>query len=325
MGLRSIIQNKVLFKDVRFTDDFVLGRVGDGLRIAQETMSFARLAMGCLSLGAMKRCLGIACRYARRRRIATGLMIDNPVVRDALAEDLARTHAVEGYLEYVYMLLDSAMRVREEYLLACKIVAPEVMWEVVDRALQLLGGRGYMEPNAVARFFRDCRVIRIFEGPTEVLASHLGGLILLRLDRLREVLCEQLGDHTLYERIRILLEPWTKSASRANTERDETLRRRYQAGLLSAYALFAAVNRFRVRTTPSAESRAASHAAWHLFLLQCGQSFQEDPDRPYSRGEVESAIELLTRELVPSAPTGAGEDHAPDPLLVNGNLEPALL
>lgn len=194
MGMRPMIHNTVVLDGVRVGDDRVLGGVGGGFDVANDAMMRARLMIGGLCLGAMKRCLGVGVGYAQRRPISTGLMIDNPVVRETLSDAVAAVRAVEAIVYGTAALFDAHRPVDELASLVLKVVCPELLWKVVDDTVQVLGGRGYIETNEVSRFLRDARVLRIFEGPTESLRMHLGSLVLSRRSALRTLVEDELGD-----------------------------------------------------------------------------------------------------------------------------------
>jgi acyl-CoA synthetase (AMP-forming)/AMP-acid ligase II/alkylation response protein AidB-like acyl-CoA dehydrogenase/acyl carrier protein len=194
MGMRPMVHNTVVFDGTRVGDDRVLGEVGGGFDVANDAMMRARLMIGGLCLGAMKRCLGVAVGYAQRRPISTGLMIDNPVVRETLSDAVAAVRAVEAIVYGTAALFDAHRPVDELASLVLKVVCPELLWKVVDDTVQVLGGRGYIETNEVSRFLRDARVLRIFEGPTESLRMHLGSLVLNRRSVLRTLVEDELGD-----------------------------------------------------------------------------------------------------------------------------------
>jgi Acyl-CoA dehydrogenase, C-terminal domain len=59
-----------------------------------------------------------------------------------------------------------------------KVVASELVWQVIDRSVQLLGARGFLDTNVLGQFHRDYRILRIFEGATEAVSVYLGTLIL---------------------------------------------------------------------------------------------------------------------------------------------------
>ncbi len=194
MGMRSMVHNTVVLDGALVGDERVLGEVGRGFDVANDAMARARLMIGGLCLGAMKRCLGVAVGYARRRPISTGLMVDNPVVRETLSDAAAAVRAIEAVVHGAASLFDARRPVGELIPLVIKVVCPELLWKVVDDTVQTLGGRGYIETNDVPRFLRDARVLRIFEGPTESLRMHLGSLVLHRRSELRTLIEDELGD-----------------------------------------------------------------------------------------------------------------------------------
>jgi alkylation response protein AidB-like acyl-CoA dehydrogenase len=130
---------------------------------AQDAMIFTRLAIGAMSVGGMKRCLQLMHRYATRRSIATGSLIDNPVTLARLSDLTAATTALETLVARISELLDQGCSVPVEAFIACKTSGPEFLWKAVDSLVQLLGGRGYIETNIAPQLLRDARIFRIFE------------------------------------------------------------------------------------------------------------------------------------------------------------------
>ena len=208
MGLRGMVQNAIYLEDAKVSRQQLLGEAGGGMAVAQDAMMFTRLCLAAVSLGAMKRCVSLMLRYAERRQIATGRLLDNPLTRLRISEHTAAITAVEALVNGTAELLDSpAKTLREsnagspELLTACKIIAPELLWSSVDDLVQMLGGRGYLENNLAAQIFRDARVIRIFEGPTETLNMHLGSRAVERPSDLRVLLRDELEAADLADRL----------------------------------------------------------------------------------------------------------------------------
>ncbi|WP_229415085.1 acyl-CoA dehydrogenase family protein, partial [Massilia aurea] len=177
MGMRAMVQNALRFDDVFVPDTHVLGQPGAGMEVARDAMAFARLGIGALCLGGMKRCAQLMLRYASRREVAGGRLLEHPVTLARL-DDL--TGAI-GALEALVRALGAHDErggahggLPQEACMACKCVASELLWEAADMLMQLLGGRGYLEPNLAPLLMRDARVMRILEGPTEALYVHLG-------------------------------------------------------------------------------------------------------------------------------------------------------
>jgi acyl-CoA synthetase (AMP-forming)/AMP-acid ligase II/alkylation response protein AidB-like acyl-CoA dehydrogenase/acyl carrier protein len=178
MGMRGMVQNRISFNQVRVTPEMILGQPGEGMTVAQDAMMFGRLGLGAMSIGGMKRCAQLMLRYATRRTIATGSLLDNPMTLHRLHDLTTSITAVETLVKRISRLLDRGISLPEEAYMACKTAGTEFFWQAADRLMQLLGGRGYLENNIAPQIMRDARLMRIFEGPTETLYMFLGSRIL---------------------------------------------------------------------------------------------------------------------------------------------------
>ncbi|WP_243902798.1 phosphopantetheine-binding protein, partial [Aetokthonos hydrillicola] len=108
------------------------------------------------------------------------------------------------FVSTVASFLDAGRFVPEEAFVVCKTSAPELLWQAVDWTLQLLGGRGYIETNIVPQIFRDARILRIFEGPTETLYMYLGSSILHGSESLFKFLVDGLHAPAIANRLQDL-------------------------------------------------------------------------------------------------------------------------
>ena len=201
MGMRGMLQNTVHLEGVYVGRETVLGHVGGGIEVAHETFLHARLGVAAMSLGAIKRALQVAHRYASRRRVASGRLLDHPATRARLGAMAASAAALDAYLSMMAELLDARTELPEDAFIVCKTAGPELAWHAVDGAMQLLGGRGYEENNPLAQLLRDTRLLRIFEGPTEPLLVHLGTRTLRDATALHRLLTERLGAPDIAHRI----------------------------------------------------------------------------------------------------------------------------
>ncbi len=174
MGMRAIVQNTVHLEGVPVGRAELLGELGDGLAIAQEAMMAGRLAIAASALGGMKRCAQLMSRYAEQRTIATGRLLDNPATIARLDELVSATAALESLITHMASRVDEGGEVPPEVYACVKILGPELLGWATDGLMQLLGGRGYVESNVAPQLYRDARVLRIFEGPTEAMRDFLG-------------------------------------------------------------------------------------------------------------------------------------------------------
>src|SRR5579871_1937279 len=111
VGMRGMVQNTVELHDVRVGADDMLGGLGKGMHIAQEIMEFGRLCIAAVAVGVLKRSAQLMVRYAGRRQIASGRLLDNIVSRDRLTALLVETEALEELVTSFSTWLDAGIEV----------------------------------------------------------------------------------------------------------------------------------------------------------------------------------------------------------------------
>jgi alkylation response protein AidB-like acyl-CoA dehydrogenase len=179
LGLRGLENSVTRFHDVRVPKDNVIGREGQGLKIALTTLNTGRLSLPAMCVGAGKWCLNVAREWASER-VQWGL----PVARhEAVAKKIAfiaaSTYGMEAMLDLCCLLADDDRNdIRIEAALV-KLYASELAWLVADELIQVRGGRGYETADSLAargerpigaeQVLRDLRINRIFEGSTEIM------------------------------------------------------------------------------------------------------------------------------------------------------------
>ncbi|MBE9235321.1 MAG: acyl-CoA dehydrogenase family protein [Sphaerospermopsis kisseleviana] len=184
MGMRGMVQNTIHLEQVKANRENILGEIGLGFAVAQDAMQLGRLGIAVMCIGGMKRCAQLMLRYATGRSIGIERLIDQQITLQRLSHLTAAIGAVECLVNFIATSLDEEKFVPPEAYLVTKIIAPELMWQAADNLVQLLGGRGYIESNIAPQIFRDARLFRIFEGPTETLQMHLGLLALYHTSQL---------------------------------------------------------------------------------------------------------------------------------------------
>jgi acyl-CoA dehydrogenase len=157
----------VALDDVEVPVEDVLGEVGQGFRYAQVRLSPARLTHCMRWLGAARRAHDVAAAYAAERMAFGRTLGDHEGVGFMLADNEIDLRTARLHIWHTAWLLDQGERANEESSIA-KTVCSETIWNIVDRSLQILGGRGLTEDTPVARIFRDVRAFRIYDGPSEV-------------------------------------------------------------------------------------------------------------------------------------------------------------
>ena len=201
LGLKAFPKNTVRMEGVTVTPDDLIGAPGLGMETAARTFHLIRILLGGMTVGTMKRCLQLMHRFASRRQVSTGTLADNPVSRSVMAEVAARIACVEALSDAVAHSWDAGETAPDEVYMAVKNVGAESLGYVTDRAIQMLGARGYDENNGLARFYRDARPFRIFEGPTETLDMQIGATVVEHPEAMANYLTNSLNDSNLAKQL----------------------------------------------------------------------------------------------------------------------------
>lgn len=293
MGMRAMVQNALRFDAVFVPDVHVLGVPGAGMDVARDAMAFARLGIGALCVGAMKRCAQLMLRYASRREVAGGRLLDHPVTLARLDALTCAIAALEALVQALAAHDERGAGLPQEACMACKCVASELLWESADALMQLLGGRGYLEPNLAPLLLRDARVMRILEGPTEALYVHLGSGALD--GGCLDFVAGELDAPALAQQARAALRSHGAACSA------------YAAGELCAWTLLAAAI---PEGGPDSAAAGWVRRRWSALLAQLGQDGARAP------------VELLAGRIAAYAEAigapdqdAAGEGRERDPLL----------
>ncbi|HYK41929.1 MAG TPA: amino acid adenylation domain-containing protein [Thermoanaerobaculia bacterium] len=206
MGMRGMVQHDVHLRDVHVGADSILGEPGAGIAISQDTLSAARLNLAAKAVGAMKRCLQLLHRFATRRRVATGLLWNNPVTSSRAGQLVSATEAVQALVKRIAESMDAERPVPAEAFLACKVAASEYLWKSADALVQALGARGYDEANPASRMLRDARSYLVSEGPTETLLMYLGSRAMNTRSDLERYISSELNAPRLARQLRAATE-----------------------------------------------------------------------------------------------------------------------
>ncbi|CDZ79377.1 Gramicidin S synthase II [Legionella massiliensis] len=263
MGLRGFSKHTIYLEDIEVTPENLLGESGQGMEIAQDNMMYIRLCLAAASIGSMKRCIQLMSRFAERRRVVTGLLIDNPVTLVRLSEMTAIVEALDNVVFSTASFYDDEPDlVPEEAFVVAKILGSEYLGEITDQLVQLLGARGYEEGSGVSQYFRDARVFRIFEGPTEALNMYLGSRVLDMNSKLEHFISKLLNQEALFEEINRTISQVKAKCFRRNALGNKQFSKEYwcQAlvGEVMTYGLLLAFTDYQFTKTNSSKLYRAS-------------------------------------------------------------------
>jgi acyl-CoA dehydrogenase len=155
------------YNGLRVHKDNVLGEVGKGFRYAQVRLAPARMTHCMRWLGAARRAHDIATEYARERQAFGKPIGEHEGVGFMLADNENELHLCRLSIWHAAWLLDQGEQARQETSMS-KVFCSEAMGRIVDRSVQILGGRGITGETVVERIYKDIRAFRIYDGPSEV-------------------------------------------------------------------------------------------------------------------------------------------------------------
>jgi alkylation response protein AidB-like acyl-CoA dehydrogenase len=165
--------------EVAVPDESRLGEIGQGLELTKDWFVETRLQIAAHCLGAATRATEIANEHAAGRVQFGRPIRDFQAIEFMLADSAVEIFATKSMLYRVAAELDAGLdrKLIHAHASALKLHASEMAGRAVDRALQIMGGRGYMRENAVERLYRDVRVDRIWEGTSEIQRAIVAGQI----------------------------------------------------------------------------------------------------------------------------------------------------
>jgi acyl-CoA dehydrogenase len=158
------------FEDVHVGEDAVLGGVGNGYELTRDWFVEERLMIAARATGAAERALREAVDWAQGRVQFGERLIDLQLIQAMVADSVVDVTTNRALVHQVAWEADQGLdrKVLHAKAAVVKLSASEAAGRVVDRALQMFGGRGYMRENACERLYRDLRVDRIWEGTSEI-------------------------------------------------------------------------------------------------------------------------------------------------------------
>lgn len=167
MGLRGCHTGELIFEDCEVPAENILGEVGKGYSNALKILAKGRVTLAARLVGACDKLVEMSTRYAQQR-IQFGKPIASfQAVQWMLAEMATDTEASRAFTYRVAWMVDQGLPVYKEGPMV-KLFVSEALARVVDKAVQVHGGMGYMKEYPVERYYRDARISRIYEGTNEI-------------------------------------------------------------------------------------------------------------------------------------------------------------
>lgn len=173
IGLHGADTSEMFFSDVRVGVDALLGQEGQGFYYLMGQLAQERLSIAVSGQAAAQKALDLAVSYAKERVAFGKPIISLQTMRHNLAEMATKVQVGWAHLDWC-LTRHLAGELSPVEASAAKLFHTDLQWEIVDRALQVHGGAGYMNEFPIARLWRDSRVTRIFGGTNEVMKEVIG-------------------------------------------------------------------------------------------------------------------------------------------------------
>lgn len=169
MGIKCSNTTEVYFEDCKIPVENVLGGVGNGFKVSMNILNAGRFGMSAALSGTMKAAIKQAIDHATQRNQFGKTIINYGTTQEKFARMAMLQYVTESM---AYMLSNNMDKGSQEYQLEAamsKVYGSEAAWYVVDEAIQIMGGMGFMKASGIERVMRDLRIFRIFEGTNDIL------------------------------------------------------------------------------------------------------------------------------------------------------------
>lgn len=174
LGWNSQPTAQVNFDGVRVPAENMLGGEGEGFRIAMAGLDGGRLNIGACSLGGAQRCLDEAISYTKERQQFGQAIADFQNTQFTLADMATDLEAARALLYMAAAKVTEGAPDKTKFAAMAKRLATDSGSDIVDKALQLHGGYGYLQDYPIERFWRDLRVHSILEGTNQIMRMIVG-------------------------------------------------------------------------------------------------------------------------------------------------------
>jgi alkylation response protein AidB-like acyl-CoA dehydrogenase len=167
MGLRTSNTCDLTLNDVRIPAGHLVGKEGDGFRVAMAGLDVSRPFMATIAVGMMQRALDEATKCALQREQFGKPIFEFQMVQDLLARMSAKTVACRALVQHTMKLIDNGIDVQKEGAITKQFVT-DLLQEVASDAVQVMGGNGYTKEYPVEKIMRDAKVFQIMEGTNQI-------------------------------------------------------------------------------------------------------------------------------------------------------------
>ena len=179
MGICGSSTAELVFQNVKLPKENILGKPGDGFKVAMSTLDGGRIGIGAQALGIAQGALDVTLDYMKARKQFGRRLVDMDPLRFEIAAMATKIEAARLLLYKAAYLKDQHQPYGQHAAMG-KYFASEVAMEVTTKCVQLHGGYGYTRDYPVERMMRDAKITEIYEGTTEAQKLVIAGAVIGR-------------------------------------------------------------------------------------------------------------------------------------------------
>lgn len=174
MGIRASATRELIFEDCWVPEENLLGgREGIGLMAILRTFDMTRPGVGAQAVGLAQAAFEVALQYAKQRVQFGQKIISFQAIQHMLADMATKIEAARALVYSVARYIDSGAQEFTKESAMAKLFPSDIAMEVVENAVQILGGYGYMRDFPVEKMMRDAKVLKIYEGTNQIQRNNI--------------------------------------------------------------------------------------------------------------------------------------------------------
>ncbi|MBP2645497.1 MAG: Butyryl-CoA dehydrogenase [Firmicutes bacterium] len=177
MGIHTSLTMELIFQEVKVPVENLLGKEGDGFKIAMSTLDGGRIGIAAQALGIAQGALDLAVKYSKERTQFGKPIAANQAIAFMLADMATKVEAARFLTYRAAYLKDKGLPYSKEAAMA-KLYASDAAMSVTTDAVQIFGGYGYSREYPVERLMRNAKITQIYEGTNQVQRMVISGALL---------------------------------------------------------------------------------------------------------------------------------------------------
>jgi alkylation response protein AidB-like acyl-CoA dehydrogenase len=177
LGLRGASINRLYLKGVRVPVEHLLGREGDGYKIALQALDYGRVGISAACVGAARKAVEMSARFASERSQFGKQIATKQAIQMFLADAATQVEAAQWLVRHAAWLADHGKPFTHEAAMA-KLFAARMAGEVTDNMVQVHGGAGFVTDYPIERYYRDARAMELVEGTSQMQQVVIAGNVL---------------------------------------------------------------------------------------------------------------------------------------------------